>query len=111
MLGVSLIFEMPVVIFFLVLLGIATPKFLLLHSRYAILGIVILAAVVTPTPDAVNLALFAVPMCLLFFIGVFAGYVLVLYREKKRFPWKTTILWALGFSIIAASVWLLKARH
>ena len=55
MLGVSAIFEMPIIIFFLVLLRIATPKFLMEHSRYAILAIVIIAAIITPTPDVFNL--------------------------------------------------------
>ena len=31
--------------------------------------------------------LFALPMCLLFYVGVFAGYLLVLKREGRRFPW------------------------
>ena len=86
-LGVSIVFELPVVIFFLTLLRIASPRFLMQHARYAILGIVILAAIITPTPDFFNLMLFAVPMCLLFFVGVFASHLLVLKREGKHFPW------------------------
>lgn len=88
MLGIGLVFEMPVIIFFLTFLRIASPSFLLSHSRYAILIITIIAAVVTPTPDVFNLMLFAVPMCLLYFIGIFASYVLVLKRENRRFPWR-----------------------
>lgn len=87
MLGIGLVFELPVIIFFLTLLRIASPKFLFSNSRYAILIITIVAAIVTPTPDIFNLMLFAVPMWMLFFIGVFAGYLLVLRREKRRFPW------------------------
>ena len=109
MLGVSLIFEMPVVIFFAVLLRLATPKFLFQHSRYAILGIVILAAAITPTTDFFNLALFTIPMCLLFFVGVFAGYLLVLRREHKRFPWMKATLWTIPIlAILAAAYWLVK---
>src|SRR3974390_3486139 len=93
MLGIGLVFEMPVLIFFLTLLRIATPGFLLRHSRYAILGIFIIAAIVTPTPDVFNLMLFALPMCMLFFLGVFAGYILTLHREKRRFPWAKVIGW------------------
>ena len=91
MLGVALVFEMPVAIFFLTLIRIASPRFLLAHSRYAILGIVILAAVITPTPDFFNLTLFAAPMILLFFVGVFASFLLVLKREGKKFPWGITL--------------------
>src|SRR5204863_8180349 len=87
-LGVALVFELPVLIFFLTLLRIVSPGFLVRHSRYAILAIFILAAVITPTPDVFNLMLFATPMCLLFYVGVLAGYLLVLHRENRRFPWK-----------------------
>jgi sec-independent protein translocase protein TatC len=86
-LGVGLVFEMPILIFFLTLLRIVTPSFLVKHSRYAILGIFVIAAIVTPTPDAFNMLLFALPMCLLFYVGVFAGHLLVLKRENRRFPW------------------------
>ncbi len=92
-LGVALVFEMPVVIFFLTLLHIASPRWLLAHSRYAILAIVIIAAIVTPTPDVFNLMLFAVPMVLLYFVGVFASFLLVMHREGRRFPWTKFWIW------------------
>jgi len=93
MLGIGAVFELPVLIFFLTLLRIVSPSFLMKHSRYAILAIVIIAAIITPTPDVFNLMLFAVPMCLLYFVGVFAGYLLVLRREKRKFPWAVVIKW------------------
>ena len=91
-LGIAVVFELPVLIFFLTLLRLVTPKFLIRNSRYAILIIVILAAVVTPTPDVFNLMLFATPMILLFYVGVFASWVLVLNREGKKFPWAKVLL-------------------
>ena len=103
MLGIGLVFEMPILIFFLTLLHIASPRFLLAHSRYAILGIVILAAIVTPTPDVFNLMLFATPMCLLFFVGIFASYLLVLKREGKRFPWGKVLKW-IGVIVVLTGV-------
>lgn len=107
-LGVALVFELPIVIFFLTLLRIASPRFLMQNSRYAILAIVVLAAVVTPTPDIYNLTIFAVPMVLLYFIGVFASYLLTLNREQRRFPWGKFIVFAsipvllAGISIVIA---------
>jgi sec-independent protein translocase protein TatC len=86
-LGVGLVFEMPVIIFFLTLLRLASPRFLIRHSRYAILAITIIAAIVTPTPDIFNMMIFAVPMVMLFFVGVLLSYLLVLRREGKQFPW------------------------
>ena len=108
-LGVGLVFELPVLIFFLTLLHVASPSFLLAHSRYAILAITILAAIITPTPDFFNMMLFAVPMCLLFFLGVFASYLLVLKRENRRFPWKPFLAWVLSVVLIvgAAAAWLM----
>ncbi len=100
MLGVGLVFELPILIYFLVVLRIVTPKFLVEHSRYAILGIVIIAAIVTPTPDVFNLTLFAVPMILLYFVGVFAGYLLWLKRENRRFPWGVVLVLFIVFLML-----------
>jgi sec-independent protein translocase protein TatC len=111
MLGVALVFELPVAIFFLTLLHIASPEFLLRHSRYAILAIVIVAAIVTPTPDVFNLMLFAVPMCLLFFVGIFASFLLVMHREGRRLPWGKILGWGAVIVVAVASVlYLLLAR-
>lgn len=111
-LGVALVFELPVLIFFLTLLRIASPSFLLRHSRYAILIIVILAAVVTPTPDAVNLTIFAAPMILLYFAGVFASYLLVLSREGRTFPWYRVYFSLLGLLVIAVVLlWLAVTKY
>jgi len=102
--GVALVFELPVLIFFLTLLRIVTPSFLLNHSRYAILIIFVIAAIVTPTPDVFNLMLFATPMCLLFFVGIFASYLLVLSREGRRFPWRKTLTIAGAVLLLLAGV-------
>jgi sec-independent protein translocase protein TatC len=109
-LGMGLVFELPVLIFFLSLLRILTPQFLVRNSRYAILLIVIVAAIITPTPDIVNLMLVSVPMLLLYFVGVFASYLLYLSREGKRFPWKLFFLIVFGIlavtgGSIAVAIW------
>jgi sec-independent protein translocase protein TatC len=111
MLGIGVTFELPVLIFFLTMLRVVTPGFLIEHSRYAILAITVLAAFITPTPDIVNLLIFAVPMILLYFVGVFAGYLLVLSREGKRFPWHILLMLLAGFAAAGAGVvWLLISR-
>lgn len=81
-LGVAIVFELPVLLFLLTALHIVSPRFLLRHSRYFILGITIAAAIITPTQDVVNLALLVVPLCLLFFVGVGASYLLVRHRRR-----------------------------
>lgn len=110
-LGVGLVFEMPVIIFFLTLLRLASPSFLLRHSRYAILAITIIAAVVTPTPDVFNMMLFAVPMVLLFFVGLFASQLLVMKREGRRFPWGKIALGVLALLAVIAGVIALLVYH
>ncbi len=112
MLGVGIIFEIPVILFLLTLIRVASPAFLVRHSRYAILIIVVLAAVITPTGDVFNLALFATPMIFLFYIGVFASWILVLHREKRRFPWGTFCKW-LGVVIVALALigWALAWKY
>jgi sec-independent protein translocase protein TatC len=72
------------------------------NSRYAILIITIIAAIVTPTPDVFNLMLFTVPMCILYFMGVFASYLLVLHREDQPFPWKAFWL-TIGIVLLIAA--------
>ncbi|HSU60314.1 MAG TPA: twin-arginine translocase subunit TatC [Bryobacteraceae bacterium] len=110
-LGVGLVFEMPVLIFFLTLLRLASPRFLIRHSRYAILAITVLAAVVTPTPDVFNMMLFAVPMVLLFFVGVFVSYLLVLKREGKKFPWVKVLLAIVGVIVAIGIVIAIFVFH
>jgi sec-independent protein translocase protein TatC len=81
--GLGVIFEMPVVIFILSLFGIVTPKFLLANFRYAMLLITVAAAIVTPTPDATTMLVFMAPMVVLYFIGVLVSYV-VLRRKRAQ---------------------------
>jgi len=69
-LGFGLIFEMPVIIAFLSLFGLVTAKFLVQKSKYAILCIFILAAVLSPTPDAFNQMLYAAPMIVLYLVSI-----------------------------------------
>ena len=65
-LGMGLIFEMPILVFFLALMGIMRPEFMVKNFRYSILVIFIIAAIVTPTPDIVNMCVFAAPMIALY---------------------------------------------
>jgi sec-independent protein translocase protein TatC len=111
-LGIGAVFELPVLIFMLIMLRVASPRWLLAHSRYAILIITILAAIITPTPDVVNLTIFAAPMILLYFMGVFAGYIMVLRREGEKFPWKIVLYWLAGLLGLAALVvYVMVARY
>jgi sec-independent protein translocase protein TatC len=81
-LGMGLIFEMPILVFFLSLMGIVSPGFMLKNFRYAILIIFIVAAIVTPTPDIVNMCIFAAPMVGLYALSV--GVAWLVHPAQRR---------------------------
>ena len=70
LLAFGLIFQMPVLVFTLARLGLVTAGFLWRNTRYAILIIFVIAAVVTPTTDVVTQALMAGPMMVLYMISI-----------------------------------------
>lgn len=82
-LGLGLMFELPIIIFLLAVLGLVEAGFLMRHFRWAVLILFVAAAVITPTPDIFNLLIFALPTLLLYLIGVAAAY-LVQRRRKKE---------------------------
>src|ERR1700732_4259363 len=83
LLGFGLVFELPVLIFFLTIFGIVTPQFLWKNIRYAILVIAIVAAIITPPPDATTMLIFMAPMVALYFIGIAVSAVVVRKRERR----------------------------
>jgi sec-independent protein translocase protein TatC len=80
-LGLGVVFEMPTLVMFLARVGLVTPRFLIKHTKYAILIIFIVAAIVTPGSDPLSLFLVAVPM-----IGLYAISIIVAWLFKKRTP-------------------------
>jgi sec-independent protein translocase protein TatC len=81
MLWVGLAFETPLIIAFLARVGIVSPKTLSQNRKYAIVLIAVLAAVITPTPDPVNMALVMLPLLVLFEVGVILARIL--YRPRS----------------------------
>ncbi|MEJ5243707.1 MAG: twin-arginine translocase subunit TatC [Desulfomicrobiaceae bacterium] len=78
----GVIFELPLVIFFLARLGVVTGKWLRQKQKYAVLVIFIVAAILTP-PDVVSQLLMAAPLLVLYEIGVWVAY---LFGTKKPLP-------------------------
>jgi sec-independent protein translocase protein TatC len=74
-LGMGLVFELPVAIFLLSRIGIVSPGFLLHHLKHAVLIIFIIAAIITPTPDVITQCVFALPMVGLYLLGIAAAYL------------------------------------
>jgi Twin arginine targeting (Tat) protein translocase TatC len=79
LLGAGLVFELPMVSYFLSKMGILTPKFMRKYRRHAIVVIFIISAVVTPTPDMVTQTLLALPMYLLYEVSIFISK----YSQKE----------------------------
>jgi sec-independent protein translocase protein TatC len=73
-LATGLVFETPILIFFLARLGIVTPAFLMQKFKYAVVLSFIIAAIVTPTPDMVTQTFLAVPMIVLYLLGIGIAY-------------------------------------
>jgi sec-independent protein translocase protein TatC len=69
-LGLGISFEMPILIFFLAMFGIVSPKFLWKNIRYAILAVFLVAAFICPSPDPWTMCIYAIPMLSLYMIGI-----------------------------------------
>ena len=83
-LGLALVFELPVLLLLLTLLRIVTPRFLVRNFRYAVLLIFIVAAVITPTPDVPTMMLFAAPLMALYFFGVGLSWLVLRMRRRRE---------------------------
>jgi len=78
----GLVFELPLAITLAARLGLVTPEFLAKNRKYAILINFIVAAILTPTPDAFNQTLMAAPLCLLYEAGIWAARIFGRPRAK-----------------------------
>jgi sec-independent protein translocase protein TatC len=76
LLGFGVIFEVPVIIAFLAMVGLVSAEFLSKYRRHAVVVNTLLAAILTPTGDPLNLALMAVPMCLFYEVGIILARLL-----------------------------------
>ncbi len=85
-LGMGLMFELPVVILVLAGLGVVTPRFLLRHFRWAVLVIFVVSAIITPTPDVVNMCVFAIPALGLYLLGIAAAYMVAPKANRTPEP-------------------------
>ena len=66
----GIVFETPVVLFFLSRIGVVTPQFLARHRRYAVVAAFVLGAIITPTFDPVNQSLVALPIIVLYELSI-----------------------------------------
>ncbi len=79
--GVS--FELPLVMATLARLGVLSPQFLITNARYAVIIIAILAALITPTPDPLNMGLVMAPLIVLYAVGIVLSKIM--YRPRPSY--------------------------
>ena len=77
----GLIFELPVVVYFLSKIGLVTPKMMRSYRRHSIVGILIIAAIITP-PDVVTQFLIAIPLFILYEISIYISARVEADQEK-----------------------------
>ena len=80
LMGIAVIFELPVLAFLLAKMGILTSRFLIKNFKYAIVLIFVIAAVITPTPDIITQSMFAGPMIILYLMSI--GIAKVVGRKE-----------------------------
>jgi sec-independent protein translocase protein TatC len=81
LLGMGLVFQMPTVVFFLAKMRLVTARFLLRNTKYAILVIFVVAAVVTPSGDMITQSIFAAPMLGLYALSILIAWIVTPKRE------------------------------
>jgi len=80
--GMGVIFELPILVFFLSLMGIVTAGWMWRNLRYSILVIFIIAAILTPTTDILNMCIFAAPMVALYVLSI--GIAWLVHPKQRR---------------------------
>jgi len=83
-LGLGAAFELPIIVLFLSLFGIVSPRFLWKNMRFAILIIFIIAAIITPTPNPLTMCIFAVPLLALYLLSIGVSYMVHPAQRRKR---------------------------
>lgn len=81
-LGLALIFELPIVLGFAGLMGVVNAKFLFRHIRGAVLIFFVIAAILTPTTDILNMTIYAAPMIVLYVMSI--GLVWLVHPRQRR---------------------------
>jgi sec-independent protein translocase protein TatC len=82
--GMGAIFELPILVFFLSLMGIVSAGWMWRNFRYSILVIFIIAAIVTPTTDILNMCIFAAPMIALYAMSIAIAYLVHPKQRRAR---------------------------
>ncbi|MCW3083667.1 MAG: Sec-independent protein translocase protein TatC [Bacteroidetes bacterium] len=83
-LSAGIIFELPIMVFFLTKFGIMTPQFMRKYRKHAIVVILIVAGVITPSPDVTSQLLVAFPLYFLYEASIFVSYFVIKRKAKTE---------------------------
>ncbi|MGZ5254339.1 MAG: twin-arginine translocase subunit TatC [Flavitalea sp.] len=86
--GAALSFQLPVVSYVLTKIGLITPGFLRTYRKYAFVAILVVAAIITPSPDWMSQMLVCVPLILLYELSIVISARVSVAEEKKMREWK-----------------------
>lgn len=83
-LGCGLLFQFPVVVYFLTKIGMLTPQLMRKYRRHAVVGIIVLGAVITPSADPFSLSIISIPLYFLYEISIFTSAAVLRKKLKKE---------------------------
>ena len=79
----GLVFELPIIIYFLTKIGLVTPEFLKKYRKYALVIVLILSAIITP-PDIASQIIVAIPIIILYQVSIYISKVVIRNQKKKE---------------------------
>ena len=79
----GLIFEMPIIIYFLSKVGLVTPEFLRKYRKYTLVIVLILSAIITP-PDVISQVIVAIPIMILYEVSIFISVFVIKNQEREK---------------------------
>jgi sec-independent protein translocase protein TatC len=83
-LGCGLLFQFPMVIYFLSKVGIVTPEIMRKYRKHSIVVILILGAIITPSGDPFSLTVISLPLYVLFEVSIYISSVVVKRKQKRE---------------------------
>ncbi|NNF85358.1 MAG: twin-arginine translocase subunit TatC, partial [Winogradskyella sp.] len=78
----GLVFELPIIIYFLTKVGLVTPAFLKKYRKFALVIVLILAAIITP-PDIASQVIVAIPILILYQVSIYISAIVVKNQKRK----------------------------
>ena len=79
----GLVFELPIIVYFLTKIGLVTPEFLRKYRKYALVIVLILSAIITP-PDIASQIIVAIPILILYQVSIYISKIVVRNHKRKE---------------------------